>query len=157
MSNTLIVVGGVLIVLGVCTLAFLRGAPPERAAAVWVLGTWLAGVAGAMIFGRTDLPLIVLVVDGVLAIALLFISIQYASLWLGGAMLVQSSAFALHAWYLTEMPLDRNGYLLAISLLAYTVLVLLLGATLTRWVQRVRKRRETSRQPLLGAATAGPA
>lgn len=147
MSSTHIVVVGVVAVVGVCLFAVIKGAAPERSAAIWVMMTWLSTIVAETFFGRQDIPLIVLCADGVLATALLFISIQYASLWLGGAMLVQASAFALHAWFLTEEPTDRNIYLLAVSLLSYTVLVLLMGATISRWRARViRARRGPARR-----------
>jgi hypothetical protein len=134
-------IAGVLIALIVCALALAKGAQPERMTAIAIAMAWFSVVAAETAFSREQTPLVILCADGILATALLFISIQYASLWLGGAMLVQSSAFALHAWYLTEQPVDRTSYLLAVSLLSYTVLLLLLMATLTRWIGRVRRRR----------------
>lgn len=146
MTNTVIVVSGMLILLGVCGLAVWKGGPPERRSAIWVLGTWLVVVAASFLLPRDTTYLLVLSLDGVLATALLFISIQYASLWLGGAMLVQSSAFALHAWYLTTEPENHDTYVMAINLLSYAVLLLLLVATLNRWSGRARRRGRHGRE-----------
>ena len=138
MSNTVIIATGMLFLFGICGLAIWKGDAPERWSAYSVLVTWLVAT-GCSTLLREDIPLIVLSCDGVLATALLFISIQYASLWLGGAMLVQSSAFALHAWYLTVEPSSRVSYILTLNLLSYAVLILLLGATLNRWFRRLKR------------------
>jgi hypothetical protein len=140
MTNASIVVFGMLTLVGVCGLSIIKGAAPERWSAAWILLSWLAVVLGELFVGAENLTLLVLSADGVLATALLFISIQYASLWLGGAMLVQSSAFALHAWFLTDGGQDRTDYILLLNLLSYAVLALLLLATLFRWAERVRRR-----------------
>jgi hypothetical protein len=142
MSREAVIFAGVLTTLAVCGLAALKGGPSEKAAGRWIAATWMAVVVAERTIGRDQLPLVILCADGVLATALLFISIQYASLWMGGAMLLQSGAFALHAWYQTELPLDRNVYLLAVSLLGYAVLALLLAATLSRWARRLRRRKD---------------
>jgi hypothetical protein len=56
-------------------------------------------------FGAESL---LLTVDLASSVVLLLLAVRYASLWLGGAMLLQSAQFSLHAYYLVmEMPQDR--------------------------------------------------
>lgn len=141
---------GILTLLGVCLLAMVKGGPAERWAAIWVFATWLTVVVGSLTLQRDATYLLVLSADGVLAIALLFISIQFSSVWLGAAMLTQSSAFTLHAWFLTAEPANRDFYVMAINLLSYTVLTLVLGATLARLIRRAVRAR--SRRPRPGFA-----
>ena len=140
MFNELIVLGGALAMTATCGFALFKGGRAEKMAAGWMFATFVAGQLFAAFLKPVDMPLIVLRADGVLAIALLFISIQYASLWLGSAMLLQSSAFALHSWYLTEMPSDRNFYWTALNVLSVAIIVLLATSTALAWRARLKRR-----------------
>ena len=58
-------------------------------------------------FGDVGAESILLAVDFASSVVLLLLAVRYASLWLGGAMLLQSAQFGLHAYYLVmEMPQD---------------------------------------------------
>lgn len=132
--------------IAACGFALWKGSEPERAGSAWMITTYVAvQLAGALV-GKNELPLVIMAADGVLATALLFLSIQYASLWLGGAMLLQSTAFALHSWFLLEPALDRtvgerNFYVTAVNLLSVSIILLLTFSTASRWRRRVRNRR----------------
>ncbi len=158
MSNALLVAFGVGLILATCGFALAKGAAPERHAALWVLGTWITGSLAQWFVGDETLPLVVLCVDGVLATALLFISIQWASLWLGAAMLVQSTAFGMHAWFLTTEPSDSHSYYATINVLGFLLVILLIASTTSRWIGRVRRRSaETARAERIAAAPLVPA
>lgn len=146
MSNALLIAFGVVLILATCAYAFVKGAAPERHAAIWLLGTWMAASLAQLIVDADTLPLVVLCVDGILATALLFISIQYASLWLGSAMLVQSTTFGMHAWFLTTEQADPHGYYAAINALSFLLTLLFIGSTTSRVIKRMRRRRREAQR-----------
>jgi len=107
MTITLVSVVLVLLVLAGCIFAFWKGGPAERAGAGVIFANlallWIADRISAQIssgaFG--------LAVDGLTALALLVLVLRYASLWLGGVMLLFALEFGLHAFYfVTERPFD---------------------------------------------------
>jgi hypothetical protein len=151
MSGQAVLIAGLVWLIAICGLAVIKGGPAERLAAYMIGGAWLAAILARFIFGKDHLELIALSNDAVLSLGLLMVSIRYASLWLGFAMLLQSSAFALHAWYLADPPADQNGYIWAINNLSYAVLLTLLVATLTTWFKR-RRRNAAPADPLPAAA-----
>lgn len=53
-------------------------------------------------------PIGLLTGEALLAGGFLVLALRYASLWLGGAMILQAVQFSLHAWYMVaERPHDR--------------------------------------------------
>jgi|SRR5580658_5600707 hypothetical protein len=59
-------------------------------------------------FGDLGAESLLLAVDFVSSVIFLLLAIRYANLWIGGAMLLQSAQFGLHAYYLVmELPHDR--------------------------------------------------
>jgi len=90
----------VFLVIAGCCLAFWKGGEAERAGAGVILANlvlfWIADLvqptASSGVFG--------LVVDGLTAVGLLILVLRYASLWLGGVMLLYALKFALHAFYI---------------------------------------------------------
>ncbi|WP_374470828.1 hypothetical protein [Phenylobacterium sp.] len=128
----------VFLVLG-AIFALWKGGRAERAAAVVVL----ANVAVARIFGWMSpeiSPLIWLCNDGVAALALLFITINFAAPWMGGVMLFFAAQFALHSYYLVnQRPFDFTTAL--VNNLNWTGITwcLIIGASLA-WRRRLRAR-----------------
>lgn len=149
MSTNPTVIIGLLSVVLVCLFAAIKGGPAERFAAYVIGAAWLASVAGRLVFGREHVDLVLLATDGIASAALLFVAIRFASLWLGVAMMLQSTAFALHAAYTAESPIAYELYISSMNGLAYALLFTLLGATLTAWHRRTRSRGEV---PLPAAA-----
>jgi hypothetical protein len=59
-------------------------------------------------FGDLGAESLLLAVDFGSSVIFLVLAVRYANLWIGGAMLLQSAQFALHAYYLVmELPHDR--------------------------------------------------
>lgn len=122
----------------VCALALVKGGPPERFGALIVLGATV-GVELIHSFGPRDLQsLLLLGIDGLVAAGFLLIALRYASLWLGGAMLLQAVQFSLHAYYLvTEQRLDQN-YKIINNIDTFGVLLCILIGTILTWRKRAR-------------------
>lgn len=96
------------IALATCLFAFWKGSGAERLGAGLIVGVVvLAKIAGLLLPASAE-PLIRLVGDGLTAVGLLAVALRYASLWLGGAMLLYAAQFTLHSYYfVTARPNDR--------------------------------------------------
>lgn len=87
----------ILFVLVTCVFAFARGGPAERVGAAIILANLLAGMVNE---AQLHDQLITLAIDGLTALALLVVAVRFASLWLGGVMLLYALQFGLDAYYL---------------------------------------------------------
>lgn len=103
-----------------CVFAFVKGAAQERIGAAIILAN-LAATAVNENFIHDQRVL--LTIDALTAIALLPLTLRYASVWLGAVMLLYGLQFALHAYYFVlERPKDllhvaiNNSNFLAISI-----------------------------------------
>lgn len=124
------------VIFAVCALALTKGAPSERFGAVIVLVTTVAVELIHLLAPQKSQSLMLLGVDGLVAVGFLVIALRYASLWLGAAMLFQAVQFSLHAYYLvTQQPLDRN-YKTINNIDTAGVLLCILIGTLVTWRRR---------------------
>lgn len=91
--------GLLLLIFGVavCLLAFVKGRLPERVAAAIILANFVTATASYSV-GHS--MLIDLMIDGITAMALLPLTIHYASFWLGAVMLIYATQFGMDAFYL---------------------------------------------------------
>lgn len=95
------------LLFAVCAMAFIWGGRAERIGAACILAQALIGGLIELTLPATLRTIPNLVNDGWLAMAFLFLALQSASIWLGGAMLFQSAQFSLHAFYmLNDRPKD---------------------------------------------------
>jgi hypothetical protein len=107
MSNTVIVQIVWLSILGAFVFAVFRGGVAERWAAGMVVAAALAAFVMHRLVSAEMLPLALLTGEFLLAVGFLVLAVRFASLWLGGAMILQAVQFSLHAWYLVaERPRD---------------------------------------------------
>jgi hypothetical protein len=97
-----------LIMLAFClasgVFALVKGGAPERIGAAIIL-------ANLVLTGANDILLhdqrVLLAIDGLTAVALLPLTLRYASVWLGAVMLLYGLQFGLHAFYFVlERPKD---------------------------------------------------
>lgn len=97
-----------LFTVAVCGLAFWKGGRAERfGAAVILANQGLTFVLTYVVSGKEIGALAQLALDGVTAMALLFVVLRFGSPWLGAAMLLYAGQFGLHSFYLvTERPND---------------------------------------------------
>jgi hypothetical protein len=149
MSGNLVAVTSLIIAAAVCGLAMWKGNQPTRLGALAVICTWAAAASAQLAFGARAPTIPVLIADGVLATVFLVLAIRYASPWLGGAMLLQSASFAVHAERLTYAALDTVSYVRAINALSYAVLLVLFAATLATWRRRPKASPAAAPPPVL--------
>jgi len=133
-----------LLILLVCLMAFLKGSAPERFGAAIILADLVLGMVGESI---TRSQMLVLVRDGLTALALLFIVLRYASWWLGAVMLLYALQFALQAYYFVlERP--RDSLLVAINNADFLAVGLCLAAgTVVAWRHRRKAAAEAAGSP----------
>jgi hypothetical protein len=94
--------------LATTVFALWKGDTPVRYAALTHAAVEIAAFVINPKFGDQGAESILLTVDFASSVVFLLLAVRYASVWLGGAMLLQSAAFSLHAYYLVmELPHDR--------------------------------------------------
>lgn len=95
------------LLFAVCAMAFVWGGKAERIGAACILAQWLITGLLELTVPASLREVPNLINDGWLAMVFLFLALQSASIWLGGAMLFQSAQFSLHAFYmLNDRPKD---------------------------------------------------
>jgi hypothetical protein len=130
----------ILLLLGVagCAFAFWKGGSAERAGACVILANLLLMWAGGRVLASASTGVFGLVVDGLTAAALLIIVLRYASLWLGGVMLLYAIEFSLRAFYfVTERPFDLLHAIVNNADFMGVVFCLVAGTAVT-WRRRMR-------------------
>jgi len=123
---------GWLVLLGTCLYAWFKGAAPERiGAALLLLGT-IAALLFQVTLSDTARVTPTLIGEGLLALGFLILAIRYASLWLGGAMILQGIQFSLHAFYIV-MERHHDWLFAAVTnLVTFGIIIcIVLGTTLT--------------------------
>jgi hypothetical protein len=95
-------------ILATTTFAVWKGDASVRYAAVTHVAVAVATFVVNPKFGDIGGESILLAVDFSSAVIFLLLAVRFANLWIGGAMLLQSAQFSLHAYYLVmELPHDR--------------------------------------------------
>jgi|KBSSwiStaDraftv2_1062776.scaffolds.fasta_scaffold14168_3 hypothetical protein len=136
-----------LVATSVCLLALWKGSSAERFGAAIILINLAFELFGVDLIPTEFRPTLRLVMDGLTAMSLLGIALWYASLWLGGAMMLFAVQFSLHSYYIvTNRPTD---YLHAVvNNLDYMgiIICLAVGAGVS-WRRRVLRRRALAAPP----------
>jgi hypothetical protein len=162
MSYALLLSAYYAITVAVCLLALWKGGPPERFGSGLILAIMvLQRIISAALSSSTGHfppvdPVIRLIGDGVTAVGLLAISLRYASLWLGGAMLLYAAQFTLHSYYfVTHRPNDN--FHAAVNNLDFVGITLCLAiGTVVSWRRRVVANRAAAKAAAASAAAEVP-
>jgi hypothetical protein len=116
-----------------CVFALAKGGTQERIGAAIILANLVATSVNETLIQSQQ---VLLAIDALTAVALLPLTLRYASIWLGAVMLLYGLQFALHAYYFVlEQPRDalhitiNNANFLAIS-------VCLAAGTAMSWRRR---------------------
>jgi len=133
MYTTFAPIAGWLVLLGTLAYAWLKGAAPERFGAVLlVCATLLA------LFIDKGLPAearvtSTLIGEGLLALGFLILAIRYASLWLGGAMILQGLQFGLHAFYIVMERSSDWPFWAVSNLVTFGIIACILVGVTVSW------------------------
>lgn len=126
------------LLLAVCAFAFTRGGEPERWGAGLILAITVAGAVGDAFLPHEVFLVARLVAEGALALGFLFIAIRYASLWLGGVMLLQAVQFSLQAFYFVTHRAHDATYVVINNIDFFGILACLTAGTLAASRRRRR-------------------
>jgi hypothetical protein len=126
------------LLIAVAVFAFARGGTPEK----WGAGLILA-ITTASALGDTLLPdriflVARLIAEGILALGFMMMAVRYASLWLGGVMLLQAVQFSLQAYYFVLGRTHDTLYVVINNIDFFGILACLTAGTLAA----SRRRRE---------------
>jgi len=133
------VIGTILLVLCLfmCVLALAKGGMAERIGAGIIIANLVAGVVNERWLHTS---MVHLAIAGVTALVLLAVAVRYASLWVGGVMLLYALQFALDAYYIVSEQKRDAIYVVTNNVLFCTVTLCLAGGTALAWRRRVRLR-----------------
>ena len=128
--------------------AIWKGGVAERyAATLVVVGALFAFAIGRLLDDEWR-TLALLGAEFLLAMGFLVLAVRFASLWLGGAMLLQAVQFSLHAWYMLGERKPDMFHVLVNNLDTAGILLCIIFGTMTA----MRRRGEAERQ---AASSAG--
>lgn len=143
---------GLLLIFAVAGFAWWKGGPGEREGALAVVLAWIITLGLQALTPPGFHLRVFLIVDGLLALAMLAIAFRHSSLWLGVAMLLQGGVLAIHSMALGQSISARNYYV-ALNLASSAMLWAIVFATIGSWINRSR-RTKASPPPPSGLATA---
>jgi hypothetical protein len=131
----------------ICLFALWKGGPPEKFGAGLIAAVIILQRIMGVFTEPSLFPIIQLVGDALTAVGLLAIALAYASLWIGGAMLLYAAQFTLHSYYfVTERPIDLF-HAIANNLNFLGIHLCLVLGTLVAWRQRVLAARRADMLP----------
>ena len=130
MPTTLITQGIWVAILAVCMFGIFKGGSAERLGAGLTVSIALAFQVLNVALPEETRPVPHLVLDGVLALGFLALSVRYASLWLGGVMLLQGVQFSLHAYFFVTKLAPNLTYAVVNNLVTCGTLIGILIGTL---------------------------
>ena len=119
--------------LAVCLLAWWRGAAAEQFGSLIIL---IADVAAdlALAVAYPKFPeMSMCAIDFALACGLLFIALRYSSLWLGGAMMLQSIALCLQAFDFAGDGPSTITHVIANNMISYAMVTCLIAGLIASW------------------------
>ncbi len=125
-----------LIFLATAIFALARGGMAERLASLCVVLAALTVMGIHQLAPTPTIPLMLLALDGVLALALLGLAMRYGRAWLGAAMVAQAIQFSLHAYYFIAERRHDLTYSLVNNLVTFSIV----GAIVTGTVAAMRRR-----------------
>jgi hypothetical protein len=136
----------ILLVIGAVVFCYITGGAPERRAAIWWGGNWLAGTL--IVIFRLTSPTLQLIIDGVCATGFLPLAILDVS-WLAGAVtLLSAIAFSLEAAYLLGDRKIDAFYIMANNSLTMAIALVFLASGLLHLNNWRRRGAEAPALPL---------
>lgn len=135
MLAMLIQIVGWTLIAGAFLFAWWKGGDAERWGGTLNLACNLIGLV-TLVLPSESRQTGLLIADGILAFGLLILAVRYASLWIGGAMLLQAVQFMLHTYYFV-LELRHNVFFGVVNnLVLVGVIVCLVLGTIVSWRKR---------------------
>ena len=130
-----------LLIILTTAFAMWKGGVPERVGALLNLVVAAADIPTHMLFNADGISSALLVADFVLAFGFLLLAVRYASVWIGGAMLLAAVQFSLHAYYIIDERPHDHTYGWINNLDTFGVVLLVLVSTIMTWRRSIREAR----------------
>jgi hypothetical protein len=143
---------GLLLLVGACAFAWMKGGAAERAGASLIGGVWIASLAVQILAPKGTHELFLLMFDFALAFGLLAIAIRYTSLWIGVCILLQAVILALHSESMAGWSLNIRQYVVALNVCSILMLCPIVAATALHWTRARRAVSEPARTPAMPSA-----
>jgi hypothetical protein len=136
MPMSLFLIVSLALIFSVCLFAIAKGGPAERSAGIVVAVSTIVVEVIHMTAPRELQGVLLLATDGFIGGAFLLLALRHASLWLGGALLLQAMQFSLHAYYFVTGVRRGNTYALINNLDSAGVLLCILVGSVIAWRRR---------------------
>lgn len=128
-----------LLLVATCLFAIWKGGPAERAGASVVLVMVIFERLAQAAMPQGWWVILGLSCDALTALGLLAVTLRYASLWLGGAMLFYAAQFTLHSFYFVTGRPDADLLHMVLTDFNFgAILVCLVVGTVLAWRTRLR-------------------
>jgi hypothetical protein len=124
------------LIFSVCVFAMVKGGPAERYAGLVVAAATIGVEVIHLTVPREFQGGLLLAMDGFVGGAFLLLALRHASLWLGGALILQAMQFTLHAYYFVTGIRRGNTYALINNLDSAGVLLCILVGSVIAWRRR---------------------
>jgi hypothetical protein len=127
--------------------AWWRGGPPERMGATFNVSVGIFAMVLDNVLQRDVRPMADLALDAGLAVGFLALAVRYASLWLGGAMMLQAVQFSMHAYYLVSERAPDGTSARINNLDSYGIVACIMIGTALTWRMRIKERTAIPAEP----------
>ena len=145
---------GIVALVGALAFALWKGDSAERVGGGINLAAGLFAMFLHPLLSPDVQPVAQLVVDAALAAGFLFLSIRFASLWLGVAMLLQAVQFSLHAYYMVGDLKHDHLFAEINNVDSWGIIFCIIGGTAVSWRRRLAKRRKEAAKAAVSATSA---
>lgn len=141
MGNSLLTKIEIALMAGACALSLLRGGAAERWGAALIVGVYILADISIFVAFPHFPTIINFGLDFGLAVGLLVVAIRFSSLWLGGAMMLQSIALCSYGLTASGDGLQVRSYIVLNNVLSLLMLGCIVAGTVGSWRRRLRARR----------------
>ncbi len=141
MSHALFVQLEFVLTIGACAFSLLKGGVAERWGATLIVGDYVLAEIAVLLSYPHFPTSINFALDFALAVALLIVAIRFSSLWLGGAMLLQSIALCSYGFAASGDGLHNRSYVILNNGLSLLMLACIVSGAVGSWRKRIKMRR----------------
>ena len=144
MNHIAFILISLIFIIACCVFALVLGRKAEKLGAICVLAANFSAEVMIGLFRDQYPGTDILIIDFLLAVALLFLAVRYSSLWLGCAMILQGIALYTHALGLLGDEVSSQLYIRLIDILTYSMAACIFLGTASHLLH---KKRESLQRP----------